>query len=407
MKWKWKKFLITIFQYIFGVLHLWDKYLDPPLSAINRRPFYMRNILNRGELFIISKPSNEPSPIPKMDLYGFHHIIFDSNTGFQWKGDFYDPEFAPPSYVKDVVIGHLAFVLIEDLVDPSKSGVRVYRAHCVNPPIRFVRLLHSGENIVAMGNDPIFTTLISSEGMIYVYQKINVDYDVELFHESDFLKNFGLTVRQAHIFSYSSMLVWGYRSGVSEVWWINRQGGLNNFYHYGVPSAPTDDALGYKGATVEWYIGQGPPVGDTSYGLWAKIVITGTNEWIRLYYYPGTGAEYRMLQASTHDGLMDRFYFDYGTGEVQARDWDVKLREVYSNTDIDFHLLLTEETGRLLRLTIRVDLQHNRYRYFSGELLEGPDQNVRSAFWAKGWENDIPNPRFQVHANGKLWFKAN
>lgn len=401
MKWKWKKFLITIFKYMIGVLHLWDKDLDPPISAINRKPFYIRNILNRGELFIISKTSNEPSPIPKIDLYGFHHIIFDSNTGFHWKGDFYDPEFAPPSYVKDVVIGNFAFVLVEDLIDPSKSGVRVYRAHCVNPPIRFVRLLHSGENIVAMGNDPIFTTLISSEGMIYVYQNINVDYDVELFHESDFLKNFGLTVRQAHIFSYSSMLVWGYRSGVSEVWLINRQGGLSNFYHYGIPSAPTNDALGYMGATIEWYIGQGPPVGDTSYGLWAKIVVTGTNEWIRLYYHPGTGTEYRVLEASTDEGLLDRFSF-----EVRARDWDVKLREVYSNT-IDFDLLLTEETGRLLRLTIRVDLQHNRYRSFSTKLLEGTDQNVRSAFWAKGWENDIPNPRFQVQANGKLWFKAN
>jgi hypothetical protein len=381
-----------------------EQELAPPDNFTNRTPLYMRNLMNSGELFMVSRPEEATAEVK----YGLHTIEFNPESGFYWKGDLYDDDLPGTATVKQVLAGaHLktAFVHVDHPDNPDQSGVRVYRVNwCETPPVQYVRQLHSGEKIIALGSgDPLYTALVSEEGMIYVYG-YTVDLgDVNLWYEQDTPRGMGLTVKRANVLNYANILLEAVEDGQSKVWWFIRAGAPSlQYYHYEVPTAPTQEALGERHVLLEWHVGQSVGPSGISFGLWARLVVTGNDEWITMYYYPGTGRwEYRLVKFMDNTGkLHDRYYFP-----ERSRDWNLRFRgNGYSRV---LNMVSAEESGNLRVGFVELSLQPTGQSYFEVQSLSKEyDGDIRSVFW--GLKNDIilVNPRFEVHSNGTLRFRS-
>ncbi len=422
----WRRALRRSFLYLarnFFDLLWGGEHLNAPDTFVDRVPIYMRNILNTSEFLMISRPA----PGSASNEYGFHIINYDLETGFEWNGDFYDAGLPATAHLKQVLAGpnaHLAFVRVERPDNPTESGVRVYRTSwCETPPVQFVRLLHSEESIVGMGNDPAYTTLVSKDGVIYVYGPMCVNADVQLIRSSDEPQSYGITARCANPLSSGTILVdeeveesdepdtpWAVdvvqpgEPSDSGVHLFTLAGpGSSTYHHYGVPTAPAEYGLGQRHVTLEWYVGQSTGSGGVSFGLWARLVITGDNKGVRMYYFPGTGWEYRLVPFKSESSGYNYWYYEF---PKPVRDWDIRLPGESFNGEL--HMVAAQNDGRLCLSTFSVNLDPLGVQtYFKVRHSEQePNGDVRCVFWATDSRIMLVKPRIEVHSDGRVRLAA-
>jgi hypothetical protein len=246
-----------------------------------------------------------------------------------------------------------------------------------------------------MGNDPLFTTLVSEEGIIYVYRNVDVNCDVELDRKFDLPRYRGITVKRAIVLSHCRILIEEEVDGQSRVFFFKCQGAGGAYYIFGVPTAPTQNALGERYVELKWYVGQ-----SGKYGLWASLVITGNDEWLRIYYYPGTGREYRLVKfMDTAGTLHDRYTFPEG-----VRDWDLRFSR--NENDRVLNMLAANEFGVMHFSTVELTLGPSGQSYFQVKrrTIVGADGDVCCVFWALDYRDVFSNPRFEIHRDGRLRF---
>jgi hypothetical protein len=348
-----------------------EKEIEPPDTLVNRVPFYLRRARDIPELFLVSKPMVADANT----TYGFHIIRFDGVYGFFWFGDFYDEGLPSTAQVLQVVTGRMAFVRVERSDNASESGVRLYRTDWLQtPPAEFVRLLHGGEKIVDMGGcGRFYTTLVSEDGMVYLYEYNEVDRDVRLVGQDDTIKSQGAIVLRANVVvSPTDILIETQKpNGSSELWHLRCfiPGSSSN---YPVIGRPAQDALGDRHVTLRW---QGfPQKRPCDYTM---LLVTGGSGWISMYSVI-TGY-FQLVKFKASDGtLHDRYNFPEPTF-----DWDVGFEAARYNGILKI-IRATTEGLRVDRFVLSLSASSrggDGFFQFESSSLETTQEEMRCVFW--------------------------
>jgi hypothetical protein len=202
-------------------------------------------------------------------------------------------------------------------------------------------------------------------------------------------------VKRAAVLSHKSFLVEVEEGGQSELWYIP-----DYSYHYGVPSAPPSDALGDRREVLGWLVGISTGGGPVGYGLWARVVVTGNDRWIRLYYFPGTGSQYRLLKYANPAGEVYTRYDFYG----KARDWNLQLAGAMDEPNDKLRLIVAHESGHVTLASVYLHIQPSGEGYFTvSSALDEGESEACCACWALGdYYFPLTNPRFLSYADGSL-----
>jgi len=363
-------------------------------------PIYMRNIKGTGELFVVSETGTSSD----RDYY-LYTILFDHEKGFYDIGRTLDNDLGSARGILQVIAlenKNLVFLLLD-------HGVQVYRtSHSNYPPeVNFVCVLHSGEDIRAIGNDPSFTTLVSLKGDIYVYRYNDVTGDVELVPNScDIKSRFGdgTSVEYANVLSgmdvLSNLLIYEARSGLFHLSLQSNGPKVSCKFYPVLPYDESNKYIGRMHVELKWNVGPGCVNGIIHHGEWASFVITGNSAWIKIYYFfPGIW-RYSLVKYKDSTGkLNDRYIFP------MSRDWDVKFKD--NDYKGILYMIASLDSGKLLANTLDMTLNLDGESYFQvrSEYLD-PKGDVSCVFWADDSTTSLINPRFEILSNGRLRFKG-
>lgn len=334
------------------------------------------------------------------ETWGFHTILFNSEIGFNWNGDFYDVELPAETVIIEQVLTNafqmMSYVNVVFTEAPHLNGVRIYRMDWNRSPgVEFLNRLDIGGKIVDMGKDGHSSLLFSDDGKVHIYLPAPLNPDLLLEFHYDLPTYLG-SVKRAVVLTRDIFLLEEGTDNESKLSMLLASS--PGYQSYDVPSAPTIDALGDRHKCFCWYIER-----KSECGLNAWLVVTGTDEWLRIYFHPGIGREFKLLKYKSPDGEFNDKY----TFPNKTYDWDVQLKDDQGFASL--YLIAADGPGGILLGTLDLMFDQPEQYYFKVRSHQSSaGQYISCIRWAGPLypHTYLINPRFEISRDGILGYKA-
>lgn len=365
----------------FFIIRVWLNYqieTSPPSeSFMDRRALALANIKNSTSFMVISMPETGP-----YSNWGFHSVnlnqLLSFPTEFEWSDEFYDAD-APPSfpvYKRPVGAPDILVFKLKSMVGTHPLvGVRVYSKKVGHPP-HFVRELRPGGIIVDGGIQADLdnsVTLVTRDGMVYLYRYVvgqDGTEDMQLQRQTDTTTN--SEVLGAGICSASDMLL-ELQDEDSDIGltWFWQHGSTTSQYGQGLRPADGLRALGSSNKCISW----SGPAGEAHF-----LVTAIMSHRFRIYYFPGMGNQWYLLQFVDDSGQRSESY-EVGYG---IESWDVRpLGNDYDGTG-DLRMVVSiGETVKIFRITPYVQSEASIYTVRL-EHTYSREETVKDCQWYTG-----------------------
>ena len=330
-------------------------------------------------------------PIQTDAHFGFHKFNCQFPQGFRWRSHNHAIEVSELGQTVRFYprCHNLEYCDVVFVMDPQRPAMHAYSYF--SSQIQHVLtddLADDTREFVGLGGY-VSAKLITRDGWMYTYLPRKDEfgnYTQFATASYDFPRKKGLTnITRARFVNDSAILVNNVNEeGARELVLLMEVGSS-----WDARNVPTDPAgrLRHICKTISWFIGISPQ----GTGMYAHLVITGNRNSIRMYYFPGTGWEYRLVRFNRpHGGLEYEYWFPTFGDASGWREWDVKIGPPH---DADMMINVTQSSSPVTEISLVAPHKGGSLYFCTLTLSLNPDPDGVHYFEVKS--KTIKDLRFQ------------